>query len=214
MKRLLWVVVMLLVVFAPCSYADSISIFNIAQVTGYMSPNYGSGDNIFFIFTGPGTSIEAIGGMACFEWCSGNLIPDLNSVYIGETFVNQPFGSVKIGGTTYDPASVGYDCCFFSSGSLNGSVTLFAGQGDTYKEIMLTLPQGGGWDLTFEGDSLNGYWFTSGEFTAGSPYAPIPEPGTLGLMATGLAGIVGVIRRKRLIWRRRRTETTFSTPYC
>ena len=38
MKRLLWIVVMLVVVFVPCSYADS---FQITQVTGWMEPRTG-----------------------------------------------------------------------------------------------------------------------------------------------------------------------------
>jgi hypothetical protein len=38
-----------------------------------------------------------------------------------------------------------------------------------------------------------GYVFSEGKFVA----ATTPEPGTLGLMATGLVGIIGVIQRKR-----------------
>jgi len=37
------------------------------------------------------------------------------------------------------------------------------------------------------------YLFSHGKFLA----ATIPEPGTSGFMATGPAGIIGVIRRKR-----------------
>jgi hypothetical protein len=40
------------------------------------------------------------------------------------------------------------------------------------------------------------YWFSQGYYKAqGVP--GIPEPGTIGLVATGLGGIVGLIRRKR-----------------
>jgi hypothetical protein len=41
------------------------------------------------------------------------------------------------------------------------------------------------------------YQFSSGSFTAATPPTPTPEPGTLGLILIGLAGIVGVVRRKR-----------------
>jgi hypothetical protein len=67
MKRLLWKVVTLVVVFVPCSYADS---FQITQVTGSMDPQTGATvDNISFTFTGPGTTIHATGLMQCYPWC-------------------------------------------------------------------------------------------------------------------------------------------------
>jgi len=202
MKRLLWTVVMLVVVLAPSAYADDIRLLNvnITYVTVSMGPNDGSGDNATVTIIGPGTEIIAIGGMACFEWCSGP-ISDLNSVSLSQLFVNTPFLSAKIGGTTYDPDSgLMYNCCFFdSSGYLNEFVSVFA-PGEVLTQYNLRLPQGGGWNLTFlsgDGD----YQFVHGEFTAGTPPAPVPESGTLGLMATGFAGIIGVIRRKRLIRR-------------
>jgi hypothetical protein len=69
--------------------------------------------------------------------------------------------------------------------------------------LNLTLPCCGGWNLTFDpvppsGDFPGGYQFVHGEFSAGTPPTPVPEPATLGLIGTGLAGIVGVIRRKRV----------------
>jgi len=208
MKRLLWIVVMLVVVFARCAYADDIPLFNvnITYVTVSMGPNDGSGDNAFVTLIGPGTEISAIGGMACFEWCSGP-IPDLNSVSLSQLFVDLPFQRAKIGGTTYNPDFVGYTCCFFSpSGDLNGSVSVLASDG-ALTQYNLMLPQGGGWNLTF--DSFDGgYQFVHGEFTAGTPPAPVPEPGTLGLMATGFAGFVGVIRKKRLLCRSRRKQSS------
>ena len=87
----------------------------------------------------------------------------------------------------------------FSSGDLNRSVSGFVGEGPTFTQLKLWLPTefGTSWDLTFnvipaEGDSPAGYQFVHGEFIAATP-----EPGTIGFMATGLAGIIGVIRRKR-----------------
>jgi hypothetical protein len=45
-------------------------------------------------------------------------------------------------------------------------------------------------------NSVSGYYFSQGSYKAqGVP--GIPEPGTIGLVATGLGGIVGLIRRKR-----------------
>ena len=67
-------------VTAHCSYADSIPTFHITEVLMFMGPNDGSGDNVGFSFTGPGVEITGIGGMACFDWCSG-LISDPNNAF-------------------------------------------------------------------------------------------------------------------------------------
>jgi len=207
MKRLLWIVVMLVVRFAPFSYADSIQTLQITQVTGSMSPNDGSGDNIFFTFTGPGTSITAFGGMECSPWCSsGYLSPDPSGP-IGQVFVNLPFLTATLGGKTYSVDSVGYNCCFFApfGGDLNKSVILFVGEGDTFKEIKLRLPGGGNWSFVFdfvppEGDFAGGSEFKHGDFFS-SASVVVPEPETLVLLATGFVGIAGMIRRKRPICR-------------
>jgi PEP-CTERM motif-containing protein len=204
MKRLLSVVVVAFAVLAPCAYADSILNINITYVTAYMGPNY-AGDNISFTLIGPGTNITGIGGMACFAWCQGP-IPDLNSVGTSQVFVSS-FTSALVGGTAYDPNSNISLCCIFSSsGLLNPSASGFVGSGETFKLLNLTLPSGGGWNLNFAFFPASGgnpayYVFVNGTFTAGTPPAATPEPGTLGLMATGLVGIVGAIRRKRLIRR-------------
>ena len=204
MKRLLWIVVMLVVVFVPCSYADS---FRITQVTGSMDPQTGATtDNIFFTFTGPGTTIQAFGVMRCYPWCYNDqgFQPD-TSTSIGEIFVMDFYGPVILGGKTY--SVVNYDpATFFGPGGvLNPSVVLLGNQGEVEKEIELALPENGGaWNFHFDyyppnGDSSGGYLFSHGEFNAVSPPTPVPEPGTLGLMAAGLAGVTGLIRKKRRV---------------
>jgi hypothetical protein len=208
MKRLLWIVVMFVVVFVPCSYADS---FQITQVTGLMDGKTGNtGEHISFTFTGPGTTIQAFGTMQCYPWCyiDQGLQPD-TSAPIGEVFVSYFSGPVIIGGKTYDSAVADPSSFFTEGGSLNPSVVLQVEQGfGNWTEVELTLPQNGGWTFYFDyipphDDSPGGYLFNHGEFYNASPPTPVPEPGTLGLMATGLAGITGLIRRKRLTWGRR-----------
>jgi len=211
MKRRLWIVVVLVVVFVPCSYADS---FQITHVTGLMEAQTGvTFGNISFTFTGHGYHNPCIRrdavlplvlqrpGIAarhfCFHWgsfCYEYLL----------TFDNWE--------KTYD-SGVAAPSSFFASegGALNSSVVLLVEQGfGNWKEIELTLPQnGGGWNFYFDyippnEDSLGGYLFNHGDFNAASTPTPVPEPGMLGLMATGLAGITGLIRRERLICGRRR----------
>ena len=211
MKRRLRIVVVLVVVFVPCSYADS---FQITQVTGLMEAQTGATfDNISFTFTGPGITIQASGVMRCYPWCYSDqgLQPD-TSTSMGEVFVMNIYSPLTIGGKTYD-SGVAASSSFFASegGALNSSVVLLVEQGfGNWKEIELTLPQnGGGWNFYFDHippneDSPGGYLFNHGDFNAASTPTPVPEPGMLGLMATGLAGITGLIRRERLICGRRR----------
>lgn len=204
MKRLLSVVVVTFAVFAPCARADSILNINITYVTAFMGPNSGSGDNISFTLIGPGTTVTGIGGMACFSWCSGP-IPDLNSVATSQVFISN-FLSATVGGVTYNPNNdISFQSALFSSsGGLNRSVSGFVGEGETFKLFNFTLPGGGAWNLKFDffpasGGSPAYYQFVSGSFIAGTPSAPVPEPGTLGLMATGLAGLIGVVQRRRFV---------------
>ena len=76
------------------------------------------------------------------------------------------------------------------------SFTGTAGSGDEFTTFILQMPTGGKfcstWTFVPASDEFPaGFVFTEGKFLA----ATTPEPGTLGLMATGLAGIIGVIRR-------------------
>jgi hypothetical protein len=69
MKRFQWATAILLVAFAQCAYADSVSNFKITQVSVVVLVDVDS-DNVFFGLTGPGTNITGVGGTICQDqWC-------------------------------------------------------------------------------------------------------------------------------------------------
>jgi hypothetical protein len=192
--------VLAFVVSAPCAYADSIPILdiNITYATASLGPDGG----VSFALIGPGTNITGFGGMGCYAWCL-QAIPDLSSVSTSQVFVGG-FLSVTIAGTSYNPDLLNLSCCLFSgSGDLSPSASGYVGQDVTFRYLNLTLP-GGGWNLNFafipaSGGSQAYYVFVNGTLTAGTRPAVTPEPGTLGLMGTGLVCLAVVVRRKRLL---------------
>lgn len=180
---------------AQCTYADSIPTFYITQATMFMGPNDGSGDNVSFVFTGPGVNIAGVGGMACFDWCSGP-ISDPSFASTSQIFLTG-FGVAIFNGKSYDPSTLGFESLFSNDGGLN-HITGGSVGGDTFLQFNLILPTTGGWTLNFDPTTdQNGnpaFIFTEGSFFA---QASTPEPGTIALMLTGLAGIVGMKRKAK-----------------
>jgi hypothetical protein len=219
MKRFLWVVMMLFLVFAPCAYADGIPIFGVTQaIVSFV--NIGEGDNDSFSFTGPLINVGG-GGTAYCDWCSfGNfsLTPGSSlTPNIGLIFDNTN-GTATIGGQTFD-LSQGFlfsssitalsSFTFPTDGRSSFTVSVPAGFSEPFIQgSALSLPNYslqidnfGTMVLNFDFFPHNGggppsyYELSRGQFSLVST----PEPGTLGMMATGLAGIVGMIRKKTRI---------------
>jgi hypothetical protein len=217
MKSFQWVIVMLVAVLAKCANADSIPTFNITQATLFVGINDGTGDNIFFELTGPGTNISGDTGIPCFDWCDfNNFSPgDVPPLSIGQMAISL-FHSAIIGGTTYNPDS---EIAFTSNFSVNvlGSFIFpanpnsssftacvpasmisplsgFAGSGPTFTQFQLNMLAGGSFCTTWNFDAISvQYQFSQGKFVA----TTVPEPGTLGFLVIGLVSIAGVIRIKR-----------------
>jgi hypothetical protein len=216
MKRLILAVVMLLGVFVPSVYANSVLAFNVKASFMPFSPDFGTGDNEFYFLDGPpGTSISGSGTVRC-DWCSGftmhlpgsSVKPDLGLV----TFDSVNF--IELGGQMPSTSAALFNSSITALGSFtfptNGVSTFtvrvpaafsgpIQGFGDfpTFNSFNLNVASGQ-LVLTFDFvPALNGvpanYIFSQGNFVS-----TVPETGTLGMMATGLAGIiVGIIQRKR-----------------
>jgi hypothetical protein len=179
---------------------------NLTGASILIYPNL-AGDNTVFTFVGEGVNISG-GGSAVCDWCTGDvLLPAGSRLTPNVDLLGFAYsqGTVSIGGRT---ESVGYllNSSLFSSsftfptnGQKTFTISVFAripeiwGRTATGKLFNLEVPRGK-LRLTFEYNPFgHGYEFSKGMFTAGT----IPEPGTLGLMGSGLAGIIGAVLKKR-----------------
>ena len=225
MKRFLWVIALLLLVAAPCTYAQGIPSI-VAQANISFGPGEG-GDNQFSEFVGPGVNLFATGDAGCalvvMNWCTGpgvysnapgtSLTPSIPNGLLDWVTVS---GSVTFGGHTTHCLDV--DCSLFSAGitalssfvfptnGQNFTVTVPAeisgpitGEVQTGEMFNLQIPPGE-LVLSFDFAPKFGlapayYIFSQGAFT--TPMFPTPEPGPLGLLAAGLVGLLGVMLKRR-----------------
>lgn len=207
MRRFRWAIAILVITGAQCVYADSVTL-SLRGASILIFPNI-SGDNTAFAFIGPGVSISGGGSAVCDNWCNVGLLfrpgsrltPDVG--LLGFAFSQ---GFVEIGGRTESVATLFNSSITSSSfnfptnGQKTFTISVFAfitpeirGRTETGKVFNLEVPRAK-LRLTFVYNPFgNGYEFSKGKFIAGV----VPEPGTLGLMGWGLAGIIGAVLRKR-----------------
>jgi hypothetical protein len=217
MKRFLWVIALLLPIAAQRTYADSVTTF-FAQATISFTTNCCGGDNQDSTFTGPGVNLTAAGDVSCF-WCGdatvflvpgSMLTPNISHggvdfvyvtgvlVFDGKAQVVDPNDSgLFVTGITalrsFRFPTNGRTITVTIPAMLDGPIRGQTGEGPTLHQFDLQIPPGKlvlTFDFIRDGSSPY-YQFTNGVFTT------VPEPGTLGLMASGLAGIVGAALRKR-----------------
>lgn len=163
----------------------------------FMGPNDGSGDNVGFSFTGPGVTITGIGSMGCFSWCSGAPIPSTSDAGPSEVFITS-FDTVILGGRAFDSTTLAIDP-FDAFGGVKAVSSGFVGSGDTFLQFNMTAPNNGSWGFQFvpTTDQFGNpaFSFVSGSFSASGPFVT-PEPGTITLVFSGLAGIGWITHRK------------------
>lgn len=219
MKRRIWAIAVLLLVGAPCTYAQLFSL-PITQATIGFGQNLGY-DNLGAILTGPGTTVFLGGGTNC-SWCSigQSDTPGTSLNPSTQVFYDAVSGSVTLGRQTYNCDEVE---CIVGEGSISavGNIT-FPTNGQNFTvtvpasvgSILVTVPtpgQGQGFvqaDLLIPSGELTLSFFLNPSFPNGPPAyygleqatftASAPEPGPLGLMMAGLVGILGFTLKRRL----------------
>jgi PEP-CTERM motif len=200
----------LLTLLMPKANANTISI---TQALVSIGPNEGSGDNVSSTMGGRGTFISGGGGASC-DFCGGSnfFLPGQSvSASVGFIAPLEFLSTVQIGGITFDPNDVTFGSAFISSGTIrfpaetntppiftiilpasfsevhgattNQQLTLAIHSGELVLSFDLMSPSAG---------ATASYFYSSGEFIT------TPEPGTLVLLATGLAVVGSLLRRRAM----------------
>ena len=191
--------VSLLLLCSQLTFGDSIKTYWITSVSMQLYPNDGSGDALVFNFSGPHIQFGGIGGIECF-----NCFTD--PIY-GDPVFDPSYGSISllgdfvIDGVTYSGDGAGFESSLFNDhGGVVPFVTGAVTTADSVLEFNLRLPTNGSWNASYtyyppDGDQP-GYWLFDGATFNAS--ASTPEPGTIALTLTGLAGIADLVKKKKL----------------
>ena len=194
MRRFLWATPLLLfVLISSGAWANSITIF--------LYPNAGFGDNFGFLEQNRGMAVSLWGGTPYDFFNIDGYAP--GSTLGGGTIVYLDFGEATIRGVYHDlnvaEGSLGMSSFTLptkGASTFTVPVWLSFGASVTVADTGQIIDVSGGWrgKITF----FKGY---DGLYYAGS-FTTVPEPGTLGLMGTGLIGIFSVARRRLRIFTR------------
>ena len=221
MKHFFWLIGLVLLAGAPCTYAQSVTTTRTVFETNF------SGDNLVSQFWGPGVNLTATGGTNCFDWCSGDSFSNTPGTSLtpgSEIFYGSVYGTLTFEGHNIcteqfhcfiSDASAGIGASQSLTFPTNGqdfTVRLPAGMGPV--DVNFYQPGTGALETVnlgeFGGEMVLSFQFVP-EFPGGPPPYYLferatftsgfaaPEPGPLGLMAAGLAGLLGLVLKRRLL---------------
>jgi hypothetical protein len=209
MKCFRFAIPMLILLVAGVAKADSIPTFTITTAFAGAGPNEGIGDNAGLELLGPGGfDLQAFGGTSSYGFFTDTFSAGDSVGGFGMSWTDF---SLTIGKTTYDHILIDLSSVFVEphgdltvpggcapatlTSTFGGPIQVSAGGGDNFITFNLLTPPG---TLCVSFDPVEGnpslYTFAGANFFA---FSTVPEPGTLALMATGLAGVFGVVQKKR-----------------
>jgi len=193
------VVIALLALALPMAvWADNITLTNQGGTISISASGITSKGSQLKSFNGiqapPGKSLGSVsystGALLTGSIAAGGTFSSAGSTFdvIGKGNYGQPKGPIFTGGFTGDIAwtlvsQTGQKLVYTLSGDLSGQL---------YNGVMVT-GQTSQTITTHPGQLAKGI----GHITLGNTELTTPEPGTLGLLGTGLLGIAGMFRRKR-----------------
>jgi len=204
MRRFRWTLLISCLFVAANLNADTIPIFNITSVDIVFNP----GGGMFFSLDAPGVSITGDGFFGCTIWCnplsfeSTGFPIDITNLTTVDYFAQLRGKTFSALGAFSSPWSLTFGDFSVPGGQVpavlnNGLILGTVSNGNRAFKFFLKLPPGT-LQLQFLSDpEFPDQWtFLDGEFSA-SRRTTVPEPGTMALTATGLAAIVGLVRKKR-----------------
>lgn len=183
------------------------------QNGSFESPNIGAGYQYFsglvgsWDFVGGAGIVNTSGGPTAFNApaaVDGNQVAFIqgNGSYVEQMLPTLVAGTYQLGFHTVGRQSSGSYDGTTSYAVYLGNAMIFSGSTtsfDSWISYMITVPATGPGALRFENQSAAGdHTFFLDDVTLAQQTVATPEPASLVLIATGLLGVMGVARRKRV----------------
>jgi hypothetical protein len=194
----------ILLLTSVSAFADSFSNLS-ASLT--INPNNGSGGNIGGTITGPGVNLQVGGGAS--GGFGGTIYWDFAIGGLGsQNYTNMGNGgafpylaldpaTLNVGGFTFPTNPQDFSTFTVtvpaSLGIVTGTIEAQGADCNPCKTFVLTTIPGLE-TMSFQYDPVMGFQFTGGSFTSSTT---TPEPGALGLMATGIGALTWLRARRK-----------------